>query len=105
MVGGQDQGGRAPTAWAELLNCEFHPCEVLAKVGLSVVGAGLIDSGRCRFLECPRFDCQGASGGLGVVSLEALSTLSVGLARDWNIAVGKLWYRGLIADDSLASVR
>jgi hypothetical protein len=68
-------------------------------------GARLIDAGGRRFLEVPRFDRRGAAGRLGVVSLEALSAASVGLARDWNSAAVELRRRELIGDDSLATVR
>lgn len=91
--------------WADLLAGEFHAHEVLADAGLAVAGARLLDAGGRRFLEIPRFDRLGAAGRLGVVSLEALSAASVGLARDWNSAAMELRQRGLIGDDSLATVR
>ena len=90
--------------WADLLACEFHAHEVLADAGLSVAGARLMDAGGRRFLEIPRFDRNGASGRMGVVSLEALSAASAGLARDWNTAAGELLRRGLIDADSLATI-
>lgn len=90
--------------WADLLACEFHAHEVLAEAGLSVAGARLMDAGGRRFLEIPRFDRNGASGRMGVVSLEALSAASAGLARDWNTAAGELRARGLIDSGSLATI-
>jgi len=91
--------------WADLLACEFHAHEVLAEAGLANPGARLLDAGGRRFLEIPRFDRIGSSGRLGVVSLDALSAASVGLARDWNTAAGELHRRGLIASGSLASIQ
>lgn len=90
--------------WADLLACEFHAHEVLAEAGLSVAGARLMDAGGRRFLEIPRFDRSGASGRMGVVSLEALSAASAGLARDWNTAARDLLRRGLIDASSLATI-
>jgi hypothetical protein len=97
----QENGRR----WADLLVCEFHAHEVLAEAGFSNPGALLSDAGGRRFLETPRFDRRGASGRLGVVSLEALSAASVGLARDWSTAVGELARRGMIDSNSLATVQ
>jgi hypothetical protein len=90
--------------WADLLACEFHAREVLAEAGLSNHGARLLDAGGRRFLEIPRFDRNGASGRMGVVSLEALSAASAGLARDWNTAAGELQRRGLICDAAVAEI-
>lgn len=91
--------------WADLLACEFHAHEVLAGAGLSNPGVRLLDSGGRRFLEVPRFDRSGASGRLGVVSLESLSAASVGLARDWNTAAAGLLRVGLIDADSLSVIQ
>ncbi len=91
--------------WADLLACEFHAHEVLAEAGLSNPGARLLDAGGRRFLEIPRFDRSGASGRMGVVSLEALSAASVGLVRDWSTAAGELRRRGLIDAGSLATIQ
>lgn len=91
--------------WADLLACEFHAHEVLAEAGLSNPGARLLDAGGRRFLEIPRFERSGASGRMGVVSLEALSAASVGLARDWSTAAGDLQRRGLIDAGSLATIQ
>ena len=91
--------------WADLLACEFHAHEVLAEAGLSNPGARLLDAGGRRFLEIPRFDRSGASGRMGVVSLEALSAASVGLVRDWSTAAGELLRRGLIDAGSLATIQ
>jgi len=91
--------------WADLLACEFHAHEVLAGAGLSNPGVRLLDSGGRRFLEVPRFDRIGASGRLGVVSLDSLSAASVGLARDWNTAADGLLRIGLIDADSLLVIQ
>jgi len=91
--------------WADLLAAEYHAHEVLAGAGLSNPGARLIDAGGRRFLEIPRFDRSGASGRLGVVSLDALSSASTGLAHDWNQAAMGLRRLGLIGEDSLADIR
>jgi HipA-like C-terminal domain len=91
--------------WADLLVCEFHAHEVLAEAGLSNHGARLLDAGGRRFLEIPRFDRRGASGRIGVVSLEALSAASAGLVRDWNAAAVELQRRGLIDDTAVATIR
>lgn len=91
--------------WADLLACEFHAHEVLAEASLSNPGARLLDAGGRRFLEIPRFDRSGESGRMGVVSLEALSAASVGLARDWSTAAGELQRRGLIDAGSLATIQ
>jgi hypothetical protein len=91
--------------WADLLACELHAHELLAKAGLAVPGARLLDAGGRRFLEVTRFDRSGASGRKGVVSLEALAAASVGLARDWNSAALELHRCGLIHDDSLAAIQ
>jgi hypothetical protein len=91
--------------WADLLAGEFHAHEVLGDAGLAMPGARLIDAGGRRFLEIRRFDRRGPAGRLGVVSLEALSAAAVGLARDWNSAAMELRQRGLIDEDSLATVR
>ena len=40
-----------------------------------------------------------------MVSLDALSSASTGLARDWNQAAMGLRQQGLIGEDSLAAVR
>lgn len=91
--------------WADLLAGEFHAHAVLADAGLSVAGARLIDAEGRRFLEIPRFDRHSASGRLGVISLEALSAASVGLARDWNSAAMELQQQELIGEESLRIVR
>jgi HipA-like C-terminal domain len=91
--------------WADLLACEFHAHEVLAEAGLALAGARLMDAGGRRFLEIPRFDRSGAAGRMGVVSLEALSAASAGLARDWNTAGAELLRRGLINAGSLATIQ
>lgn len=91
--------------WADLLVCEFHAHEVLAAAGLSNPGTRLLNAGGRRFLEIPRFDRRGSSGRLGVVSLEALSAASVGLARDWSTAAGELHRHGLIDETSVAIIQ
>lgn len=91
--------------WADLLVCEFHAHEVLAAAGLSNPGTRLLDAGGRRFLEIPRFDRRGPSGRLGVVSLEAFSAASVGLARDWTTAAGELLRHGLIDEASVAIIQ
>ncbi len=91
--------------WADLLACEFHAHEVLAEAGLTNLGARLLDAGGRRFLEIPRFDRSGASGRMGVVSLEALSASSAGLVRDWIAAAGELQRRGLIDDAAVTAIR
>jgi hypothetical protein len=91
--------------WADLLACEFHAHEVLAEAGLSNPGARLLDAGGRRFLEIPRFDRSGASGRIGVVSLEALAAASSGLARDWNTAAAGLVRAGLIDSTALATIQ
>ncbi len=91
--------------WADLLACEFHAHEVLAEAGLAVAGTRLMDAGGRRFLEIRRFDRSGAAGRMGVVSLEALSAASAGLARDWSTAGGELLRRGLINAGSLATIQ
>lgn len=91
--------------WADLLVCEFHAHEVLAAAGLANPGTRLLDAGGRRFLEVPRFDRRGPSGRLGVVSLEALSAASVGLARDWNTAAAGLHRHGLIDEASVAIIQ
>lgn len=91
--------------WADLLACEFHAHRVLADSGLSVRGVRLLDAGGRRFLEVPRFDRSGASGRLGVVSLEALAASATGLARDWTTAADGLCNVGLIDAGSLAIIR
>jgi len=91
--------------WADLLVCEFHAHEVLADAGLAQPGARLMDAGGRRFLEIPRFDRRGASGRIGVVSLEAIATASSGLARDWTTAAAGLLQAGLIDSTSLAAVQ
>lgn len=91
--------------WGDLLVCEFHAHEVLAGAGLSNPGTRLLDAGGRRFLEVPRFDRRGPSGRLGVVSLEALSAVSVGLARDWNTAANELQRPGLIHEPSVTIIR
>lgn len=91
--------------WADLLVCEFHAREVLAAAGLSNPGTRLLDAGGRRFLEVPRFDRRGPSGRLGVVSLEALSAASVGLARDWCTAAAGLHRHGLIDEASVAIIQ
>ena len=90
--------------WADLLACEFHAHEVLAEADLSNPGARLLDAGGRRFLEIPRFDRSGASGRIGVVSLEALTAASSGLARDWNTAAADLLPAGLIDATAVATV-
>lgn len=91
--------------WADLLACEFHAHEVLAEAGLSNPGARLLDAGGRRFMEIPRFDRSGASGRMGVVSLQALTAASVGLVRDWSTAARELERRGLIDAGSLAAIQ
>jgi hypothetical protein len=91
--------------WADLLACEFHAHEVLAEAGWSNPGVRLMDAGGRRFLEIPRFDRSGASGRMGVVSLEALAAAAVGLTRDWNTAAEELHRRGLIDSGSLATIQ
>jgi hypothetical protein len=72
---------------------------------LSNPGARLLDAGGRRFLEIPRFDRSGASGRIGVVSLEALAAASSGLARDWNTAAAGLVRAGLIDSTALATIQ
>ena len=91
--------------WADLLVCEFHAREVLAEAGWSSPGARLLDAGGRRFLEIPRFDRRGASGRIGVVSLEALAAASSGIGRDWVAMSEELLRAGLIDDGSLVAVR
>lgn len=96
----------ASQRWADLLLCEYHAHQVLGGVGLAHEGARLLDAGGRRFLEIPRFDRIGAGGRRGVVSLEALASALIGsLSRNWIDAATEFYGRGLIDDESLATIR
>jgi hypothetical protein len=99
----QASGGR----WADLLLCEFHAHEVLAKSGLATAGARLLDTAGRRFLEVPRFDRMGAGGRKGVVSLESLHAAAVAsvVRRDWPTAALELHQEGLVDAGAVATVR
>jgi hypothetical protein len=88
-------GGRR---WADLLLCEYHALEVLAREGLAVKGAQVLDAGGRRFLEVPRFDRTGAAGRRGVVSLDALHPEAIGAnsRTAWPVSVAELHRAGLI---------
>jgi len=93
--------------WADLLLCEFHAHEVLAKIGLATPGARVIDAAGRRFLEVPRFDRVGAGGRRGVVSLESLHAAAVdsGARRNWPTAALELQQEGLVDAEAVATVR
>jgi hypothetical protein len=78
----------------------------MAEVGLGNPGARLLDAGRRRFLEIPRFDRSGPGGRRGVVSLEALASSLIGsLSRNWLEATAEFHRRGLIDSGSLTTIQ
>jgi len=98
-------GQPAADRWRDLLLCEWHAHEVLAEAGSGIPGTRILDAGGRRFLEVPRFDRTAAGGRIGMVSLEALSTASIGmLSRDWTEAAGGLHQAGLIDAETLSAI-
>jgi hypothetical protein len=92
--------------WGDLLLCEYHALTVLAEAGLAAPGTRILDEGRRRFLEVPRFDRTVAGGRRGVISLEALHASAVGtLARTWPEAALNLQNAGLLDSDGVETVR
>lgn len=92
--------------WADLLLGEFHAHSVLARVGLAMPGARVLDLEGRRFLEVPRFDRTAAGGRRGVIMLESLHAAAIGShARDWTGAVEELERMGLTDGAAVRTAR
>lgn len=92
--------------WGDLLLGEFHAHAVLARAGLAMPGARILDAGGRRFLEVPRFDRTAAGGRRGVITLESLHAAAIGShAREWTGAVAELERAGLTDGAALGIVR
>lgn len=86
-VGGDSAAARR---WRDLLWCEWRALHTVAASGHVAAPMQLIDQGEWRFLELDRFDREGESGRLAVLSLSALNSEYFGSARTWTDAVSEL---------------
>lgn len=92
--------------WADLMLGEFHAHAVLARAGLAMPGARILDLEGRRFLEVPRFDRTAAGGRRGAIMLESLHAAAVGShAREWPEAVEELQRVGLTDDAAVGIAR
>lgn len=77
--------------WADLLQAEALALNILNHAGIKASTANvLLNTQRQTFLEVVRFDCIGAHGRRGIVSLEAAQSEFASGPLQWPVAAAKL---------------
>lgn len=77
--------------WSDLLYAEALALNILAQAGIPASTAKVLtNTQRQTFLEVIRFDCMGAQGRKGIVSLEAVQSEFASGAQPWPVTMEKL---------------
>jgi len=88
--------------WADLLHAEAHALTILNHAGIASSHATVIRSGlRQTFLEVVRFDCSGAQGRKGIVSLEAVQAEYACGPKHWPAAIAELLKQKIVEPATL----
>jgi hypothetical protein len=77
--------------WSDLLYAEALALNILAQAGIPASTAKVLTNTQSQtFLEVIRFDCMGAQGRRGIVSLEAVQSEFASGAQHWPVTMEKL---------------
>ncbi|EPF20707.1 putative DNA-binding transcriptional regulator [Cedecea davisae] len=92
--------------WADLLTAEAAALALLNDSGISAAQCELLraETGQV-FLEVERFDCVGAHGRLGIVSLESVQSEFASGVLNWPKAVARLKEAGIVDAATLRQVQ
>lgn len=83
--------------WSDLLYAEALALNILAQAGIPASTAKVLTNTQSQtFLEVIRFDCIGAQGRRGIVSLEAVQSEFASGAQHWPVTMEKLLAQKLV---------
>jgi hypothetical protein len=91
--------------WADLLTAEHRAHQLLRQRGIAACESSLLDYGERVFLECARFDRNGAAGRIGAVSLFAVDASHYGRLDNWSSAAERLAADALLPTEQARQLR
>ena len=90
--------------WADLLVCEHLAMETLNEHGIAAATSTILDAGGRRYLEVDRFDRNGRSGRLPMVTMSGLDGDLGLLDQKWSRVASVLHERGQLSFDDKARI-
>lgn len=95
-------GGRR---WADLLICEHIALNLIQERGIDSADSRLLEAGGRHLLEVTRFDRQGISGRLPMLSLFTIDSEFFGRLDDWVSAASRLENDGMLSGENADNLR
>lgn len=91
--------------WADLLVCEHLAAVVLSQHGVPGCDTAIVEANGRYFLEAQRFDRNGQTGRMPIVSLSSLDSIFGMLDKPWSTVVVTLHDQGLLSTEDVERVR
>jgi hypothetical protein len=91
--------------WRDILLTEYHAAKILKDSAAPAADSQIYEIGGRLFLESPRFDRQGDSGRVPMISLMAVDAEFTGLGSNWPDVIKALVDRELISHEHLIAAQ
>lgn len=91
--------------WRDILLTEYHAAKILRNSAAPAADSQIYEIGERLFLESPRFDRQGDSGRVPMISLMAVDAEFTGLGSNWPEVIKALVDRDLISHEHFIVAR